>query len=91
MGVRGGIKVLHSVKGLSRGELALIARGWAEAQEVPPIVVVDVSNILYGLDLKIKAATEYLAGLAATGLTIRPVCDNDIRPKVKQATNLRCS
>jgi hypothetical protein len=46
MGVRGGIKVLHSVKGLSRGELALIARGWAEAQEIPPIVVVDVSNIL---------------------------------------------
>ena len=53
--------------------------------------LVNVSNILYGLDLKIKAATEYLADLAATGLTIRPVCDNDIRPKVKQATNLRCA
>ena len=91
MGVSGGIKALHSVKGLSRGELALIARRWAEAQEVPPIVVVDVSNILYGLDLKIKAAAEYLADLAATGLTIRPVCDNDIRPKAKQATNLRCA
>ena len=89
MGVSGGINVLHSVKDLSRGELALIVRGWAEAQEVPPIVVVDVRNILYGLDLKIKAATEYLADLAATGLTIHPVCDNDIIPKVKQATNLR--
>jgi len=56
MGVSGGIKALHSVKGLSRGELALIARRWAEAQEVPPIVVVDVSNILYGLDLKKKSS-----------------------------------
>ena len=89
MGVSSGSKVLHSVKGLSRGELAHIARGLAEAQEVSPIVVVDVSNILFGLDLKIKAAAEYLADLAATGLTIRPVCENDIRPKVKQATNLR--
>jgi hypothetical protein len=72
MGVSSGIKVLHSVKGLRQGELVLIARGWTEAQEIPPIVVVDVSNILYGLDMEIKAAAEYLADLAATGLTIRP-------------------
>ncbi len=82
MGVSSGIKVLHSVKGLSQGELALIARGFAELQDAPPIDVVDGSNILYRLDLKIKAAAESLADLAATGLTLCPVYDNNIRQKL---------
>jgi hypothetical protein len=50
MDVSGGIKVLHAVKGLSRGELSHIVRGLAEAQAVPPIVVVDVGNIWLRLD-----------------------------------------
>ena len=73
---------MHSVKGLSRGKLTVIIRGLAEAQQISPIVVIDISNILYSLDLKITAAVEYFTNLAATGLTISPVCDNGIRSVV---------
>ena len=91
MGVTKGSKALHRIKDLSRAEFTSIARGLSIDMKTRPIILVDVSNLLYGVHSKVKSAAEYLFELASTGLTISPVCDNNIRPSVKQATIKRRS
>lgn len=86
MTVSGGSKAFYRVVGLERGELPIMARGMATSQQAEAIIVVDCSNLMFGVGSKVKAAAEYLFEFAKSGVTLLPVCDNDVRPSVKQET-----
>jgi hypothetical protein len=86
MTVSGGTKALHRLVGVKRGELSKIARGLAMLHQAEALIVVDCSNVMFGVGSKVKAVAEYLFEFAKCGVTILPVCDNDIRPRVKQET-----
>ena len=86
MTVSGGSKAFHRIVGLKRGELPKVTRGVATEQQADGIIVVDCSNLMFGVGSKVKATAEYLFEFAKSGLTMLPVCDNDVRPSVKQET-----
>jgi len=86
MTVSGGSKAFYRVVGLERGELPHMARGMAAFHKSQATIVVDCSNLMFGVGSKVKSAAEYLFEFARSGVTILPVCDNDVRPSVKQET-----
>jgi len=86
MTVSGGSKVFYRVLGLRRGELPNVARGVATLHQSQATVAVDCSNLMFSVGTKVKAVAEYLLEFAKSGFTILPVCDNDVRPSVKQET-----
>lgn len=90
MGVTKGSKGMYCNKDLSRAEFTSIARGLATAQKMKQaIIAVDVSYLVFGVSSKVKAVAKYLFEFASTGLTILSVCNNNIKPSVKQAINKR--
>ena len=85
MTVSGGGKALYKVTKISRGELALVIRGIASHRQAAPAIVVDCSILLFALK-HMNSITQYLIDLADLGVVVIPVCDNDVRPRVKQET-----
>mmetsp|Transcript_5746 Transcript_5746/g.10896 ORF Transcript_5746/g.10896 Transcript_5746/m.10896 type:complete len:81 (+) Transcript_5746:50-292(+) len=72
MTVSGGSKVLHRLVGVQRGELSKIVRGIATMRQAEAVIVVDCSNVMFGVGSKVKAVAEYLFDFARCGVTILP-------------------
>ena len=93
MGVEGGSNTLHSLKGLSLSELGAICRGLAAALGIEmPRIVVDCNNLGYVFSKAsstVASIVNHLMKCANTGVAMEPVCDGDVRPVCKQATNIR--
>lgn len=91
MTVAGGKNVLSRIKGLSRGELAKICKKMATTLNLTEsVVAIDVSTLMFAVQWNVKSAAEYMSDFfTETGLTVLPVCDNDVRLAVKQETNKR--
>ena len=86
MTVSGGGKALHKIKGVTRGELACMVRGLANQQQIDPTIVVDCNILIFALKSDVNAIARYLIELSNSGVIVVPVCDNDVRPRVKQET-----
>ena len=93
MGATDGSKTLHSLTELSQKDVADIVKGRARDLGIDrPIVVVDVMNIAFVFSKAVSitmAVVNHLGKWAKTGIVIVPVCDGNIRPICKQATNQR--
>ena len=94
MGMPKGSNVLHSVTGISRADVGAICRGIALAYNLDtPKMVADCSNIVYKFGSKSNSQTRLVANhlmkWANSGIEMEPVCDNEIRPACKQASNQR--
>ena len=84
-----GSKVMHKITGLSRYEIAEMAKGIARDRSIEtPTIVSDCSNMAYIY----KKSTSIIVSLvnhfvkwADTGLVVIPVCDGPNLPDSKQA------
>ena len=100
MGVANGGNTLYSLKCLKRADVAEICRGLFIAQKAlsltsaqRPTIDADCNNVGYITGRIPKPTThateKLLSARASCGLTVVPICDGDICPKCKQATNKR--
>ena len=88
-----GSKVMHKITGLSRYEIAEMAKGIARDRNMKtPTIVSDCSNMAY-IYKKSASITSSLVNhfvkWVDTGLVVIPVCDGPTRPDSKQATPQR--
>ena len=91
MGIKSGKKVLSSITNLSILDVAEIAKGIAKERGIDrPTIVGDCSNIAYIFSKAVSITSSlvnHMVKWANAGLQFIPVCDGDIRPIWKQATN----
>ena len=91
MGVKHGRDVLHSLDELSIRDVADICKRMAHAEKITaPVVDADCSNLRFRVGTRdARAVANHLTKWAHYGLHMTSVCDGDVRPKCKQATNER--
>ena len=90
MGVNHGAQVLHSIKGLSMGDVADICKKMALTKQMEtPTIDVDCSNLSFKVGKHPQWLARFLMRWANTGLCVVPVCDARVRPISKQASNKR--
>lgn len=91
MGVKHGRDVLHSLDELSIRDVADICKRMAHEEKITaPVVDADCSNLRFRVGTRdARAVANHLTKWAHYGLHMTSVCDGDVRPKCKQATNER--
>ena len=89
MGVTNGVQTLYSLKGLTIGDVTDISRALAEEYGIFPTIDVDCSNVCFMVGKSAASLSSFLMKYAQTGVCVVPVCDGDVRPISKQATNKR--
>ena len=100
MGIKKGTETLYQISLLTRADVAAITRGLYEEKRADngfnmsqPTIDGDSNNICHVVAhktcTKSMAVAEFYNDWANCGLNIVPICDGDIRPMCKQATNER--
>ena len=89
MGVKHGRDVLHSLSGLTLRDVADICKVMASNKKQSlPVVDADCNNLRFRVSSKdARSVANHLSKWALHGLRVTPVCDGDICPVCKQASN----
>ena len=91
MGVKYGRDVLHSLIGLTIWDVAEICKMMAFDKETSsPVMDADCSNLRFKVGSRdARSVANHLTKWSLYGLHMTPVCDGDVRPVCKHATNAR--
>lgn len=93
MGIGDGKKVLHRIVDVSMVDVYEMSKGVAKERGMDKATIVgDVSNIAYAFSKAasiVVSMSNHFVKWANAGFILIPVCDGDVRPICKQATNKR--